>query len=136
ALILAGAFDSVGERRQLLWDLAEAFDITRRPSPTLFDIPDERAHMRPMPPERKLALTFATTGVTAGPHLVAARRDAFTKARCVPYPNLLKLRTGATVKAGGLVADGLRRPPTANGMSFLRLEQPEGIIDIVVSPQV
>jgi error-prone DNA polymerase len=135
-LVIAGAFDSLGERRQLIWDLAEAFDLTRRPTPMLFDVPDERAQMRPMPPERKLALTFATTGVTAGPHLVEMRRDAFTKAGCVPYRELLKLRSGAKVRVGGLVADGLRRPPTAHGTSFLRLEQPEGLLDVVVSPKV
>lgn len=37
---------------------------------------------------------------------------------------------------GGLVADGLRRPPTANGVGFLRLDTPEGLIDVVVSPDV
>jgi DNA polymerase III alpha subunit len=55
---------------------------------------------------------------------------------CVSYRDLLKLRPGIKVKVGGLVADGLRRPPTANGTSFLRLEQSDGILDVVVSPQV
>jgi error-prone DNA polymerase len=137
ALILAGAFDSLGERRQLLWDLAEALDIARRPQPTLLpDSPDERAAMPPMFPEQKLALTFATTGVTAGPHLVSIRRDAFTKAGCAPYRELWKLKNGARVKIGGLVADGLRRPPTAKGTSFIRLEDPDGIIDVIVPPPV
>ena len=150
SLILAGAFDTFGERpacptclsadradrRQLLWDLAEAFEIARRPAPLPLDIPDEQASLLPMPPEQKLALTFATTGVTAGPHLVEIRRDAFTRAGCIPYPELLKMRNGAKVKVGGLVADGLRRPPTAKGVGFIRLDTPDGIADAVVPPQV
>jgi error-prone DNA polymerase len=84
----------------------------------------------------KLALTFATTGVTAGPHLISIRRDAFTKAGCVPYRELWKLKSGAKVKVGGLVADGLRRPPTAKGTSFVRLEEPDGIVDVIVPPPV
>lgn len=136
ALILAGAFDAFGERRQLLWDLAEAFEIARRPVSLLLDVPDEHASLLPMLPEQKLALTFATTGVTAGPHLVEIRRDAFTQAGCIPYRELLKMRNGAKVKVGGLVADGLRRPPTAKGVGFIRLDTPDGIMDMIIPPQV
>jgi error-prone DNA polymerase len=135
-LILAGAFDTFGERRKMLWDLAEAFEIARRPPTLPLALPDEQPSLLPMAPEQKLALTFAATGVTAGPHLVALRRDAFTRAGCLPYRQLWKMRNGAKVRVGGLVADGLRRPPTAKGVGFLRLDTPEGLIDVVVSPEV
>jgi error-prone DNA polymerase len=135
-LVLAGAFDSFGERRQTLWDLAEAFEIARRPPALPLEVPDEQPSLLPMAPEQKLALTFAATGVTAGPHLVGLRRDAFTRAGCLLYRQLWKMRNGAKVRVGGLVADGLRRPPTAKGVGFLRLDTPEGLIDVVVSPQV
>jgi DNA polymerase III alpha subunit len=46
------------------------------------------------------------------------------------------MRNGANVRVGGLAADGLRRPPTAKGVGFLRLDMPEGLIDVVVSPEV
>jgi DNA polymerase III alpha subunit len=35
-----------------------------------------------------------------------------------------------------LVADGLRRPPTAKGVGFIRLDTADGLMDIVVPPQV
>ena len=139
SLILAGAFDQFGERRQLLWDLAEAFDIARRPATQgvlALDIPDERAALAPMPADLKLMRAFAATGVTAGMHLVEIRRDAFARAGCLSYRELQKMRSGARVKAGGLVADGLRRPPTANGTSFLRLEDSDGLVDVIVPPAV
>ncbi|MBL8058521.1 MAG: error-prone DNA polymerase [Anaerolineales bacterium] len=137
ALVLAGAFDRLGERRQLLWDLAEAFEMTRRAAqPALLAVPEERAALAPFTPERKVALTFAATGLTAGPHLAALRQDAFARAGCLALPQLLRLRPGARVRVGGLVADGLRRPPTAKGTSFIRLETPAGIIDVIIPPAV
>jgi hypothetical protein len=60
-----------------------------------------------------------------------------------------RLRPGARVRVGGLVldtpaaygggqgvADGLRRPPTAKGTSFIRLETPAGVIDVIIPPRV
>jgi error-prone DNA polymerase len=136
SLILAGAFDSFGERRQLLWDLAEAFDLVHRPAPQLaLDIPAERAALAPMTAERRLVRAFAATGVTVGPHLTELRRDAFTRAGCLTYAELSR-RPGGGVKVGGLVADGLRRPPTAKGTSFIRVEMPEGLVDVIVPPEV
>ncbi len=132
-LTLAGAFDGFGERRQLLWDLAAAFDLAHRPTPQLaLEFPDERPALQPMPADQRLLRTFATTGVTAGLHLTEIRRDAFARAGCLGYRELQKLRAGAKVKAGGLVADGLRRPPTAKGASFIRLEDVDGLVDVIV----
>jgi error-prone DNA polymerase len=97
-------------------------------------MPDEQASLAPMPADMRLMRTFAVTGVTAGPHLTEVRRDAFTRAGCTPFRKLYAagLRQGARVKVGGLVADGLRRPPTAKGTSFIRLEDADGLVDVIV----
>ena len=71
-----------------------------------------------------------------GMHLTEVRRDAFARAGCLSYRELQKLRSGARVKAGGLVADGLRRPPTAKGTSFIRLEDADGLVDVIVPAAV
>ncbi len=137
-LVLAGAFDGLGERRGLLWDLAAAFELVKRPPGRAlpFDVPDERPALRPMSTTQKTILTFAATGVTGDLHLVELRRDAFTRAGCLTLPELRRMRPGARVRVGGLVADGLRRPPTAKGTAFIRLEQPDGLIDIIVPAEV
>ncbi len=137
-LVLAGAFDSLGERRSLLWDLAAAFELVKRPptTPLPFVVPDERPALRPMSMTQKVGLTFAATGVTGDMHLVELRRDAFTRAGCLTLPELRRMRQGARVRVGGLVADGLRRPPTAKGTAFIRLEQPDGLIDVIVPAEV
>jgi error-prone DNA polymerase len=140
SLVQAGACDRFGERRALLWDLAAAFDLARRPAeqPALafMDLPDERPTFSPFTPEHKTGLTFAASGVTGDLHLVSLRRDAFTRAGCITLPELRKLRLNARVRVGGLVADGLRRPPTAKGTAFLRLEQPDGLIDVIIPASV
>ena len=132
-LILAGAFDQFNERRQLLWDLAAAFDLVHQPAPQLpLLLADEQAQLAPMPADERLLRTFAATGVTAGAHLTEIKRDAFAQAGCATFGELQRVRSGAKVRAGGLVADGLRRPPTAKGTSFIRLETTEGLIDVIV----
>ncbi len=69
-------------------------------------------------------------------HLTEVRRDAFTKAGCTPLIDLQKMRLGTKVKVGGLVADGVRRPPTAKGTAFLRLEERDGLMDVIIPSQV
>ncbi len=92
--------------------------------------------MPAMTGEQRLLRTFAATGVTAGMHLAELRRDAFTRAGCASYRELQTRRSGSQVRAGGLVADGLRRPPTAKGTSFIRLEDADGLVDVIVPPAV
>ncbi len=137
-LVLAGAFDGLGERRSLLWDVASAFELVKRPPtvPLPFVVPDEKPALRPMSTTQKVSLTFAATGVTGDMHLVELRRDAFTRAGCLTLPELRRMRIGSRVRVGGLVADGLRRPPTAKGTAFIRLEQPDGLIDVIVPAEV
>ncbi len=45
ALVLAGALDHLGERRQLLWDLAEAYRLAKRPRELPLRSPDEQARL-------------------------------------------------------------------------------------------
>ncbi len=92
--------------------------------------------MRPMADDEKLVLTFATTGVTAGMHLGEVRRDAIARAGCLSYHQLFKTRITATVNVGGLFADGVRRPPSAHGTAFLRLDTPDGMIDVIVPEEM
>ncbi len=64
-------------------------------------------------------------------HLTEVRRDAFTRAGCVPYKQFKQMRLRAKVKVGGLAADGVCRPPAANGAAFVWLEDPHEIIGVI-----
>ncbi len=35
-----------------------------------------------------------------------------------------------------MTGNGLRRPPTAKGTGFIRLEDADGIVDVIIPPQV
>jgi error-prone DNA polymerase len=135
ALVLAGALDYLGERRQLLWDIAEAYHLARRPSALPLSSRDERVRLPPMNAQTRMATTFASTGVSLEGHLTTLRRDAFTRAGARPTRELTRLQDGQTVRIGGLVA-ARQRPPTAKGVCFLAVEDPDGIVNVVVLPEV
>jgi error-prone DNA polymerase len=143
ALVLAGALDYMGERRQLLWDIAEAYrlsrrserGLSRRPADLPLKSPDERVRLPPMSRGRRMATTFATTGVSVDGHLTALRRDAFTRAGVRPIGELSEMKHGRRVRIGGMVV-ARQKPPTAKGFAFLAVEDPDGMVNVVVSPDV
>ena len=79
--------------------------------------------------------TFATTGVSLDGHLTALRRDAFTRAGVRPIGELSEMKHGQRVRIGGLVV-ARQKPPTAKGFAFLAVEDPDGMANVVVSPDV
>jgi error-prone DNA polymerase len=142
-LAQAGAFDAFGlSRRRALWDLAGALKIAQRPQPglPLFDeaTADEQAELPPMTPAEQTLGTFGATGYTVDTHLAELCRADLIAAGCQPLEEVrrLRLRPGQPVRIGGLVMDGPRRPPTANGLTFVRLEESQGIADVTVPEEV
>ncbi len=135
ALVLAGGLDYLGERRQVLWDLAEAFRLVIRPPELPLQIPGELVTLSPMDEPTRLQSAFASTGVSVVGHLSELRRDAFTKAGARPIRELSQLRYGQMVKIGGVVVSQ-QRPGTAKGFAFLAVEDPDGMVNVVVPPIV
>jgi error-prone DNA polymerase len=134
-LVLAGGLDYLGERRQLLWDLAEAYHLARRPAGLPLEIPGERVNLPPMDAHTRMATTFAATGVSIEGHLTALRRDMFTRAGARSIGELPRLKHGQAVRIGGLIV-ARQRPPTAKGVCFLAVEDADGMVNVVVSPEV
>lgn len=135
ALVLSGALDYMGERRQLLWDVAEAYRLARRPPELPVKSRDEQVILPPMDAQTRLAASFAFTGVSLEAHLTATRRDAFTRAGARPIRELPHLKHGQKVKIGGLIV-ARQHPPTAKGFCFLAVEDPDGMVNVVVPPDV
>lgn len=136
SLIKAGTFDSFGERRRLQANLEAAFHEARQTEPQLFDVPYVENVTKPMTQEEKTVATYLSTGVTSGMHLAELRQAQFAKARCISRPDLRKLKPGTKVRVGGVVADGVRRPKTALGTAFIRLDQPDGMIDVILPKKI
>ncbi len=138
ALVLAGALDHLGERRQMLWDMAEAYRLAKRPLQAplpLHPAAGEQVTLPAMPPEMRLATAFAFSGVSLEGHLTSVRRDAFTRAGARPIGELARLKHGQRVTIGGLLV-ARQRPPTANGVCFLAVEDPDGIVNVILPPAV
>lgn len=138
ALIQVGAFDALGSRPDLIWELARAYRLVQDPQPALFDVTPERPKLAPWSEEKRAAMTYRYARVTAGQPLMMYRTHAFTTAGCVPLRELRRRRDGARVTVGGGVMDGIRRPPTARGTAFLRLMDFEGYgaVDVTIPKDV
>jgi error-prone DNA polymerase len=68
-------------------------------------------------------------------HLTELRRDIFTKAGATPINEQSRLKHGQRVKIGGLSV-ARQHPPTANGFAFLAVEDPGGMVNVVIAPDV
>jgi error-prone DNA polymerase len=83
----------------------------------------------------RLSTTFAFTGTSLDGHLTELRREAFTKAGATFINELLRLKHGQAVKIGELIV-ARQHPPTAKGFAFLAVEDPGGMVNVVLSPDV
>jgi DNA polymerase III alpha subunit len=96
---------------------------------------DEQVSLLPMDQATRLSMTFALTGTSLEAHLTELRRDVFTKAGTTPISELPKLKHGQHVKIGGLIM-ARQHPPTAKGFAFLAIEDPGGVVNVVIAPDV
>ncbi len=135
ALVLSGALDYLGERRQLLWDIAEAYRLAKRPRELPLRSSDEQVTLPQMDASTRLSTAFAFTGVSLEGHLTELRRDAFTQAGATPINELPRLKHGQRVKIGGLIV-ARQHPPTAKGVAFLAVEDPGGMVNVVIAPDI
>jgi error-prone DNA polymerase len=139
SLILSGGLEYMGEQRDLLWKLAEAFHLAKRPH-NLIPLPLERTAsempvLAPMTAKEKLMHQFHATGITVGQHLTAAKDDVFRKAGALTVKEALQRRNGQAVRMGGVVAIA-QKPPTAVGRCYLMVEDAGGMLNIMIEPEV
>ena len=82
----------------------------------------------------RTAADLRGTGMTVGPHPVALERERLRRLGVRSAAELVLLRNGQRVRAGGLCIVR-QRPGTAKGFVFLSLEDETGISNIVIDPQ-
>jgi error-prone DNA polymerase len=120
-------------RRSALWQ-AEA---AAQRGPGLFARVEPRDEGDSPLPEMTLrertAADLRGTGIAVGPHPVALERDKLRGLRVRTAAELVHLRGGRRVRAGGLCIVR-QRPGTAKGFVFLSLEDETGISNIVIDP--
>jgi error-prone DNA polymerase len=74
---------------------------------------------------------YARTGLTLGPHPLALIRRLLAARRCRRSRDFATLAHGTPVRLAGLVTMR-QRPETASGVTFVSLEDEDGIVNVVV----
>jgi error-prone DNA polymerase len=126
----AGALRSLaGHRHRAFWAVAGA---DAHPE-VLHDAPlhEQRVALRPPSAMDDVAADYAATGLTLGRHPLALIRRQLAARRIRRSDQLDALANGTRVRCAGLVT--LRqRPQTASGVTFLTIEDENGLVNVVV----
>ena len=135
-MILSGALEYLypkKDRRQILWELTDAYHTTTRPSDLNLTIPGEQVTLKPMTSKQKFAAELNVTKVSIDNHPTYLYRNTFSHHKTILISQLHSMNNGQKVKVGGIIVTR-QSPPTANGIRFLALEDSSGLINVVIHP--
>lgn len=117
---------------QILWQLG-SMDAAR---PGAMDLDSaERAPLDEMNSREELIAAYSIQGFSATGHLLNIYKDRLSRERIARSSELSDCDSGKAVKVGGYNVC-LQMPPTAKGFAFLTLEGEEGLINVVIRPDV
>ena len=138
-LAWAGACDSLvdGGRRQALWQLGVAVPGLSIPEGTQLALPLETGDapaLRELTPWERLLADYGSTKVTLREHPMELMRPGLP-GEILTSADLERTRSGSTVRVAGMVV-ARQRPATANGVTFMLLEDEHGSINLIVPPPV
>jgi error-prone DNA polymerase len=142
-LAWAGACDALadgpaaGRRRQALWQLGVAVPGTPVPEGTQLALPLEPhagPELRALSAWERMLADYGSTGVTLREHPMELMRPDLPADLCTSA-ELERGRHGRRVRVAGLVI-ARQRPATANGITFMLLEDELGTINLIVTPPV
>ena len=133
SLILAGAMDSFGSRRQMLWDI-RILEQTSRDA-LLFECPGYQVPLPNMTDWEKLAAEYSVQGLSAETHPMRLIRDGLPKGGIIKNSAVLSVTSGSRVSIAGYVVCR-QAPRTAKGHVFLTMEDETGLVNVILRPDV
>jgi error-prone DNA polymerase len=137
-LAWAGACDDLAEggRREALWLLGVSAPGVRVAGGTQLALPldGDAPGLREMTPWERLVADYGSTKVTLREHPLELMRPGLGD-RFMSSADLERVRSGMRVRVAGLVV-ARQRPATANGVTFMLLEDELGTINLIVPPPV
>lgn len=134
ALTAAGALDTFGlSRRQTLWAVGAAAGSRREHLPGTAPTATPPQLSAQTIEERTIAELWS--GPNASTHPMLLVREKLTGMRVLTAADLAEIRDGAPVRVAGLVTHR-QRPPTANGVCFLGLEDETGLWQAIVPAKI
>ena len=131
SLATAGAFDGLGlARREALWSAGEAAaDTDQHLRGSLESVQPPLLAL--MTPVEQVAYDLWATGVSTDDHPIRHARVALTARGALAANQLATSESGRRVEVGGVVTHR-QRPATANGVTFINLEDETGNVNVVV----
>ncbi|NQX10230.1 error-prone DNA polymerase [Microbacteriaceae bacterium VKM Ac-2855] len=132
ALAAAGAFDSLGtSRREALWEAGNAA-MDRAEF-----LPDSFVSIQPpllpgLSEHEQIVFDFWATGISPGDHPLRHLRPALDRRGALSTRTLQDAESGRRVEVAGVVIHR-QRPQTANGITFMNLEDEHGILNVICS---
>ncbi len=132
-LILVGAMDGWEiPRRKLLWELGK---LSYREEELDLVLPDDGVELPPLSRAEEKAAEYGVLGLSTGDHVMALYRPWLAERSVRGSRDLEACQDGARTMVAGLVVVH-QAPPTAKGHHFITLEDEEGLINVIVRPNV
>jgi error-prone DNA polymerase len=132
-LILVGAMDAFGlPRRQLLWELGK-LHYHADELPLLY--PQDEVEFPPLSDWEKLSFEQAILGLSTSEHVLTLFRPKLVCQGVYTTRELRNCEAGQRAQLAGKIVVH-QAPPTAKGFHFITLEDEEGLMDVVVRPDV
>jgi error-prone DNA polymerase len=132
-LIRSGTMDGFGRaRRDLLWELGT---LAYHEEGLEFDVPVEPAALPDLAPAERMAWEYELLGMVPGDQVMSLYRESLRARRVLSSGELAERHDGETVRVAGW-AVVRQRPPTAKGHLFITLEDEEGLVNLIVRPDV
>jgi error-prone DNA polymerase len=141
-LAWAGALDGIpagseDDRREALWRVGVTAAGRPNSSGTQLALamePPEPPELEPLGEWGRLIADYRSTGMTVEKHPMKLLRPSLDP-KLARTSDLTRLDHGSTVEVAGMVT-ARQRPETANGITFLLLEDERGSVNLVVPPPV
>lgn len=131
-LIRASALDEFGARRPLLWQVGQ---LHLSDSDLGLEIPVVDVVLSPLDAVEESAWEYELLGLSPAGQMMVHYREALRKAGVLRTGQVKEARAGKHVWVGGMVVVR-QRPPSADGVAFLSLEDERGLLDVVLKPPV
>ncbi len=133
-LILAGAFDFCGgSRRDLLWQLG-VFE-KQHPGELPLDVGGAVVTLPGMSALEEMRYDYEVQEMSTVHHPMQVLREKLCEEELVMSSDLAALGDGECVRLAGYVIMK-QRPPTAKGFAFITMEDEDGMINVVIRPDV
>ncbi len=132
-LVRVGAMDAWGvARRALLWELSR---LDYREGTLAWAWQEPPLAWAPLSAAERLEAEYGVLGMGLGEHIMALYRPQLRRQGVRSSGELGRCRSGEPVRVAGEVV--IRQtPPTAKGYGFVTLEDEEGLINLVLPPDV